>query len=98
MAFNVSSQAATLVENIGSYAPIATGMTTMAAGTGTVTVQGFQRLDGIVGIVQGATGVAETVICTATSGNTATLETINEAGSVAGTSAVMWIAWGIPKV
>lgn len=98
MAFNVSSQAGKIVEVVGSYATLATGMTTMASGTGTVTIPGFSRLDGIVGMVQGATGVGETVICTATSANTATLETISEAGAAAGTSVVMWIAWGVAKL
>lgn len=97
MAFNVSSQAAKLVESVGSFTDLAHGMTTMASGTGTVTVPNFTRLDGIVGSVQGATGVGETVICTATSGNTATIETIAEGGTATGTSVVMWIAWGQAK-
>jgi len=84
-------------EVVGSFGPFAYGMTTMASGTGTVTIPQFSRIEGIVGCVQGATGVGETVICTATSTNTATLETINESGSAAGTSVVMWIAWGVPK-
>lgn len=97
MAFNVSAQSAKLMETIGSFTSIATGMTTMASGTGTVTIPQFSRLDGIVGSVQGATGVGETVICTATSTNTATLETIAEGGTATGTSVVMWIAWGLAK-
>lgn len=98
MAFNLSSQAGKLAQAVGSYTELAYGMTTMASGTGTVTVPGFRTLHGIVGIVQGATGAGETVICTATSGNTATLETINESDAVAGTSVVMWIAWGDAKI
>jgi len=94
MAFNVSSQSAELIQAVGSYTNICVGMTTMTAGTGTATASGLSRLDGIVGCVQGATGVGETVICTATSGNQATLETITEAGAAGGTSVVMWIAWG----
>ena len=64
MAFTVSTQAAKLLENVGTYSGFAVGMTTMASGAGTVTVKGFRQLDGIVGCVQGATGVGETVICT----------------------------------
>lgn len=97
MAFNVTSQSPTTTEVVGSFGPMAYGMTTMATGTGTVTIPQFSRIEGIVGCVQGATGVGETVICTATSTNTATLETIDEAGDAAGTSVVMWIAWGTPK-
>jgi len=84
-------------EIVGSFGPFAYGMTTMASGTGTVTVPQFTTLQGIVGIAQGATGVGETVICTATSTNTATIETVDESGDAAGTSVVMWIAWGTPK-
>lgn len=97
MGFNVTAQTAKLVESVGSFTDMAHGMTVMASGTGTVTVPNFSRLDGIVGTVQGATGVGETVICTATSGNTATLETIAEGGTATGTSVVMWIAWGLAK-
>jgi hypothetical protein len=94
MAFNLSTQAAQLTESVGSFTNLAYGMTTMVAGGGTVTVPQFRTLEGIVGIVQGATGVGEIVNCTATSGNTATIETVDEAGDKAGTSVVMWIAWG----
>lgn len=94
MAFNLTSQAATLTRILGNFGNLAYGMTTMASGTGTVTVPAFTTLHGIVGIAQGATGVGETVICTATATNTATLETVDESGSAAGTSVVMWIAWG----
>lgn len=80
----------------GSYTVFAVGETTMASGTGTATATGLIRIEGIVGMVQGATGVGEWVICTATSGNTATLETVGEGGSATGTSVVMWIAWGPP--
>ena len=97
MAFNRTSQTARLENVVGTATAIATGMTTMVSGTGTVTVPQFRTLYGIVGIVQGATGVDEGVICTATSGNTATLETVNEAGDAAGTSVVMWIAWGAAR-
>lgn len=94
MAFNRTSQASRLENVVGTATGIATGMTTMSSGTGTVTVKQFRKLHGIVGTVQGATGVGQTVICTDTTGNTATLETINEAGSAAGSSVVMWFAWG----
>jgi len=97
MAFNKTSQAAELEKVVGIATRIATGMTAMVSGTGTVTVRAFSKLHGIVGIVQGATGVGEMVICTATSGNTATLETVGEGGSATGTSVVMWIAWGQAK-
>jgi threonine synthase len=97
MAFNLSAQAGKLVKSIGSYTELAVGMVTMVTGAATVTVPALHRLDGIVGCVQGATGVGETVICTATSGNTADLETVDESGDAAGTSVVMFIAWGIPK-
>lgn len=98
MAFNKSTQAATVMENIGTYSPVAYGMTTMVSGGGTVTVPGFTVLEGIIGTVQGATGVGEIVNCTATSGNTATIETVDESGDKAGTSVVMWWAWGQAKV
>jgi hypothetical protein len=94
MAFNLSTQAATLVPAVGSFTNLAYGMTTMSSGTGTVTVPALRVLEGIVGTVQGATGVGEMVICTATSANTATLETVGEGGSATGSSVVMWIAWG----
>jgi len=97
MAFNRTSQAARLENVVGTATAIATGMTTMASGTGTVTVPSFRTLYGIVGMVQGATGVGEWVICTATSGNTATLETVGEGGSATGTSVVMWFAWGAAR-
>jgi hypothetical protein len=94
MAFVKSTQLAKLISTVGIHTELAVGMTTMVSGGGTVTVPQFRKLHGIVGIVQGATGVAETVVCTATSGNTATIETVDEAGDKAGTSVVMWIAWG----
>lgn len=97
MAFNKTSQAAKLVETVGISTDVAYGMTTMSSGGGTVTVPQFKSLYGIVGTVQGATGVGETVICTATSGNTASLETISEAGSKTGSSVVMWMAWGLAR-
>jgi len=98
MAFNLTSQSARLLTARGETCELVCGMTTMAAGTGTATAVGLSRLDGIVGTVQGATGVGETVICTATSGNTATLETVDESGDAAGTSVVMWLAWGVPRM
>lgn len=94
MSFNISTQAAKLNLTVGSYSAIAYGMTTMVSGGGTVTVKDFSVLEGITGTVQGATGVGEIVNCTATSDNTATIETVNESGSKGGTSVVMWIAWG----
>lgn len=94
MAFNKTSQAAKLLEIVGIYGAVAMGMAAASSGGLTVTVPQFTVLHGIVGIVQGATGAGEMVICTATSGNTATLETISEGGSKTGSSVVMWIAWG----
>jgi hypothetical protein len=94
MAFNQTAQPTRLELVRGVALGIATGMKVMASGTGVVTIPQFRSIDGIVGTVQGATGVGETVICTATSGNTATLETVGEGGSTTGTSVVMWIAWG----
>lgn len=94
MAFNKTAQAAELLQIVGVFGNVAFGMTTMSAGGGTVMVPQFTNLHGVVGTVQGATGVGETVICTATSGNTATIETISEAGTKTGSSVVMWMAWG----
>lgn len=94
MGFNKTSQAAALVATVGIHTDVAYGMTTMSSGGGTVTVPQFRKLYGIVGTVQGATGVGETVVCTATSENTATIETVSEAGSKDGSSVVMWMAWG----
>lgn len=94
MAFNKSAQPAELLQIVGVFGNLAYGMTTMSSGGGTVTVPQFRVLHGIVGTVQGATGVGETVVCTATSGNTATIETVGEAGSKTGSSVVMWMAWG----
>lgn len=96
MGFNISSMTPKLLENIGAYSQVAVGMTTMVSGTATVTISALRRVDGIVGMVQGASGEGETVICTATSTNTATLETVTEGGAKGGTSVVMWMAWGIP--
>ncbi len=98
MAFNLSSQSPQTAEVVGSFGPFAYGMTTMSSGAATVTIPQFNRIDGIVGCVQGATGVGETVICTATSANTADIETVDENGDAAGTSVVMWIAWGQVRV
>ena len=94
MAFNRTSQSARLENVVGTATAIATGMTTMVSGGGTVTVPQFRTLYGLVGTVQGATGVGEDVVVTATSGNTATIETVDETGNKGGTSVVMWIAWG----
>ena|SRR3990167_4446791 len=98
MAFNLSAQSSKLIQAVGSYTEFAVGMVTMASGTATVTIPQMKTIHGIVGCVQGATGVGETVICTATSGNTATLETIAEGGTADGTSVVMYIAWGVALV
>lgn len=97
MAFNLSTQSPKLDEVVGSFSTFAYGMTTMSSGLGTVTISQFSSIEGITGTVQGATGVGETVICTATSGNTADIETVTEAGSAGGSSVVMWIAWGTLK-
>lgn len=97
MAYNLSSQNSVLEEVVGSFGPFAYGMATMASGTATITVKQFVTVYGAVGSVQGATGVGETVIITATSGNTFTLETVAEGGTTTGTSVVMWIAWGVAR-
>jgi len=97
MAFNLSTQAPKLDEVVGSFGSFAYGMSTMASGTATVTIPQFVIVHGVVGSVQGATGVGETVIFTATSTNTFTVETVAEGGTTTGTSVVMWIAWGIPR-
>lgn len=97
MAFNKTSMTSRLVNIFGAVAEVEVGMSTMASGTATVKAAHLARVDGVIGMVQGATGVGETVICTATSGNQFTLETINEAGATAGSSVVMWLAWGVPK-
>lgn len=97
MAFNKTSMTSRLINIFGAVAEAEIGMTAMVSGTATVTCPRLQRVDWVVGCVQGATGVGETVIITATSGNTFTVETINEAGSAAGTSVVMWLAIGIPR-
>lgn len=94
MAFNKSAQAAELLQVVGIFGNIAYGMITMSSGGGVVTVPQFTKLHGIVGIVQGATGVGEMVVCTATDGNTATIETVGEGGTKTGSSVVMWMAWG----
>jgi len=99
MAFNALTYTTSgkLMQAIGSFTAMAIGETTMACGAGTATASGLKLLEGIVGMVQGATGVGEIVIATATANNTATLETIDECGCVSGTSVVMWIAWGRPQ-
>jgi len=85
-----------LVPAIGSYTAFAVGEGTASSGLITITARGLRTIEGIVGVVQGATGVGETVICTATAGNTADLETVDESGSAAGSSVIMWMAWGTP--
>lgn len=97
MAFNLSAQTGNLMEVIGTYTQLAPAMATMASGKADVTFPGLAVVHGVVGCAQGATGVGETVICTATSGNVASIETVDEAGDAAGTSVVMCIAWGIPN-
>ena len=97
MAFTVTSQTGRLVKAIGSFTELACGMATMVSGKATVTVPALTRVDGVVGMVQGATGVGEDVLITASATNTFDIETVNEAGDTAGTSVVMWLAWGIPK-
>lgn len=85
-----------LTPAVGSFTVFAVGEGTASSGLVTVTVPGLRQVDGIIGMVQGATGVGETVICTATSTNTADLETVDESGSAAGSSVIMYIAWGPP--
>jgi hypothetical protein len=97
MAFNLSTQVGRLLQAVGQFSGFAVGMVTMSSGAATVTIPGLSIVHGIIGTVQGATGVGETVICTATAGNTASLETIAEGGTATGSSVVMFIAWGIPK-
>jgi hypothetical protein len=88
-------------ENIGSYGPFATGVTLMASGTATVDLSAvFHQVYGAVGsVVDAATGVGQTVTFSFSgTGNVSmVIETISEAGSLAGTSLVGWIAWGVPK-
>lgn len=94
MSYNVTNQVPRLVENVGVFAPLYVGMVTMTNGQATIVLPQFSVIEGLVGTVQGATGVGETVIVTATAANTATIETVNEAGATAGSSVVMFIAWG----
>ena len=98
MAFNVTSQAAKLIKAVGSFTEIAVGMVTMSSGTGTLDFgSALRSVDGAVGMVQGATGVGETVIATDITGTVVTLETVDESGSAAGTSVVMVMAWGVAR-
>ena len=97
MAYNLSAQDPKLVQTVGSFTNLAVGMVTMASGTGTVTIPGLSVIEGIVGSVQGTTGAAETVIVISTAANVAVLETVDESGNKAGTSVVMYIAWGKAK-
>jgi len=85
-----------LIPAIGSFTAIAVGEGTCVSGKITITARGLRSIEGIVGVAQGATGVGETVICTATATNTADLETVDESGNAAGTSVIMWLAWGTP--
>jgi len=94
MAFRVTDQDPTLVNVVGSYANLAYGMIVMASGAATETVRVLHAVDGFVGCVQGATGVGEIVITVDITGNAVQIETVDECGCAAGTSVVMWIAWG----
>jgi len=100
MAFNaltVVSKTGLLTPAIGSFTVFAVGEGTCVDGKVTVTAPGLRTIEGIIGMVQGATTVGETVICEATSTNTADLETIAEGGTTTGTSVIMYIAWGKPN-
>lgn len=86
MAFNKTTQAAKLVENVGQFSPLAYGIAVLAAGSAVVKVPGLSLVEG--GIAQSQTSNAARV--SATDGNTLTI-------TGTGTDSVMWIAWGKPK-
>lgn len=94
MAFATTDQNPTLVQVTGTYAPVAVGLVTMSSGKATETINVLHRVDGCVGMVQGATGVGETVIAEDITGNVVKFETVAEGGTTTGTSVVMYIAWG----
>mgnify|MGYP007044087205 CR=1 FL=1 len=98
MAFNKITQAAELEKVVGVATRIATGISTCTgSGQVTVTVPQFSKLLGIVGTVQAATTVGDVCICTATSGNTASLEVVAEGGLAGVSQVIMWVAWGLAK-
>ena len=97
MAFNRTSQSAELEKVVGVATRVATGISTCASGAVTVTVPQFSKLLGIVGTVQAATTVGDVCICTATSGNTASMEVVAEGGAAGTTQVIMWMAWGLAK-
>jgi len=94
MAFNRTSQASRLENVVGTATAIATGISTCSSGAVTVTVKQFRTLYGIVATVQAATTAGDVAICTATSGNTASMEVVAEGGAAGTTQVIMWMAWG----
>jgi len=94
MAFTVTSPDPELIKTVGIATNLEAQFVVMASGTAVVTAKFLRVVHGAIGMVQGATGVGETVICTATSANTCTLETIAEGGTATGTSVVMVLMWG----
>lgn len=94
MAYNKTSQASQLEKVVGVATSIATGVVACSSGAVTVTIPQFRTIFGIVGTVQAATTVGDVVICTATSGNQASLEVVAEGGAAGTSQVIMWMAWG----
>jgi hypothetical protein len=95
-----SAKAAKLNEGVGQYSGFANGVVAMSSGAATVKLPMFAVIEGVVAmVVNAATGVGETVqvVDIDNTNGDFDIETVNEAGSVAGSSLVAWIAWGKPK-
>ena len=83
MGFNTTAQDPKIVEVIGSFAPVATGVVALSGGTAEVTVSNFESID--VALVHAHTANATRV--TDITGNTFTI-------TGTGTDVVMYLAVG----
>lgn len=86
MALQITSQGPTQQENLGMYTKFARGIAGGSSTSTTVTVDRFQRIDGV--LATSTTGATAVIIGT-TSANTFTA-THGSAHSFC------WIAWGLP--
>jgi hypothetical protein len=87
MAYNITSQAPTLIDVVGQYARAVKGVVALSSGTITVTVRQFTKVEGVLCSARSSNNV----YCSAHSGNTFTLT---------GTSAdvIDYIAFGSAKL
>ncbi len=88
MSLFTSDQRQTFMANIGAYSPFVTGIGGGSGSTTAVTVDEYERIDGVIAV---SASNATAVYCATTSANTFTL-THNSGDTV------IWLAWGKPHV